>query len=770
MRQCLNPDCLQPNLDTSQFCQKCGNKLLLRERYAPQSILGQGGFGRTFLAIDEDKPSKPYCVIKQFLPQAQGTDSTEKASQLFAQEAQRLEQLGKHPQIPELMAYFTTDNRQYLVQEFVEGETLKSELDQNGFFSQTQVRGLLIGLLKILKFVHGQQVIHRDIKPENIIRRCSDHKLFLVDFGAAKVVQQQQRTATGTIIGSAEYCAPEQSMGKAVFMSDLYSLGVTCLHLLTGVSPFDLYDPMNGKWVWRDSLNGNVVSDELGNILDKLANPIPKHRYQSVEEVMNVVSPPLPPKPVGEGGELKSAVGMDYRRLRDLLAGGKWKEADEETRRVILVVGKREDKGWLDSTTTDKFPCEDLCTIDQLWLKYSHGRFGFSVQQRIYKSLGGTKECNSTIWESFGERVGWKKSQNWLGWKDIIFDITAPEGHLPLGVVGSWSIGNVGGGWVGHLLSRVDGCQLSVPQVINTVRPVFPPNNSCLQKTLMGHSNSVYSVAFSPDNQTLASGSSDKTIKLWDVTTGKLRETLTGHSDWVSSVAFSRDGQTLCSGSGDNTIKLWDVTTGKLRETLTGHPDWVRSVAFSRDGQTLASGSFDKTIKLWDVRTGKVRHTLTGHSDRVYSVAFSRDGQTLASGSSDKTIKLWEVKTGKLRHTLTGHSDWVRSVAFSRDGKTLASASFDKTVKRWDVRTGQLRHTLTGHSGWVWSVAFSRDGQTLASGSLDNTIKLWDVRTGKLRHTLTGHSDPVNSVAFSQDGQTLASGSGDNTIKLWWSL
>lgn len=106
---------------------------------------------------------------------------------------------------------------------------------------------------------------------------------------------------------------------------------------------------------------------------------------------MNVVSPPLPPKPVGEGGELKSAVGMDYRRLRDLLAGGKWKEADEETRRVILVVGKREDKGWLDSTTTEKFPCKDLRTIDQLWLKYSHGRFGFSVQQRIYKSLGGNQ-------------------------------------------------------------------------------------------------------------------------------------------------------------------------------------------------------------------------------------------------------------------------------------------------------------------------------------------------------------------------------------------
>jgi WD40 repeat protein len=573
--------------------------LLLRERYSPQSILGQGGFGRTFLAIDEDKPSKPYCVIKQFLPQAQGTDSIEKASQLFAQEAERLEQLGKHPQIPELMAYFTADNRQYLVQEFVKGETLQGELDQTGVFSEQQIRGLLIELLQIFKFVHSQQVIHRDIKPENIIRRSSDHKLFLVDFGAAKVVQPKQRTATGTIIGSAEYCAPEQSMGRAIFISDLYSLGVTCLHLLTGVSPFNLYEPMNAQWVWRDFLNGNVVSDELGKILEKLANPVPKLRYQSVEEVMNVLSPVFSPVPSRE------------------------------------------------------------------------------------------------------------------------------EGRTPA------------------------------------------PHTPCLHTTLTGHSHWVLSVAFSPDGQTLASGSHDKTIKLWDVKTGKLRYTLRGHSGSVRSVAFSPDGQTLASGSGDKTIKLWDVKTGKLRDTLSGHSGSVVSVAFSPDGQTLASGSYDKTIKLWDVKTGKVRHTLTGHFNWVYSVAFSPDGQTLASGGDDKTIKLWDVQTGKVRHTLTGHSEWVRSVAFSADGQTLASGSCDKTIKLWDVRTGNLHRTLTAHSDWVCSVAFSPDGQTLASGSWDNTIKLWDVQTGKVRHTLTGHSDWVRSVAFSPDGQTLASGSYDNTIKIW---
>ncbi len=458
MRQCLNPDCLFPNPDNFQYCQKCGNKLLLRERYIPKSILGQGGFGRTFLAIDEDKPSKPYCVIKQFLPQAQGTDSIEKASQLFSQEAQRLEELGKHPQIPELMAYFTSDNRQYLVQEFVKGETLQTELDKNGVFGEQQIRELLIELLQILEFVHSKQVIHRDIKPENIIR-SHDNKLFLVDFGAAKIVKPQQRTATGTIIGSAEYCAPEQSMGKPLFISDLYSLGVTCLHLLTRMSPFDLYSPMEGEWVWRDYLNGNLVSDELGKILEKLANPIAKHRYQSVKEViqeLNILNrperrspsqilPPLPPlPPVSRRTQVSPplpqpsvTIPSRYEKLEKLLTEGKWKKADEETFRIMLAVATREWQRCLDTKSIDNFPCDDLRTIDWLWVKYSNSRFGFSVQKRIYQSLGGTRNYDEKIWIAFGDRVGWRTKElrvgvgKWKYYNEITFDIKAPEGHLP---------------------------------------------------------------------------------------------------------------------------------------------------------------------------------------------------------------------------------------------------------------------------------------------------------------------------------------------------
>ncbi|MGL5871049.1 MAG: SUMF1/EgtB/PvdO family nonheme iron enzyme [Xenococcaceae cyanobacterium] len=289
MSHCLNPDCLYKNLEATQICQKCGTKLLLGDRYRALSILGKGGFGRTFLAIDEFRPSKPKCVIKQFLPNVKGKSAIAKATELFATEAIALDELGKHEQIPELLAYFNQEERQYLVQEFVDGDNLLKELENKGAFNEVQIRKLLEDMLFVLQFVHANNTIHRDIKPENIIRRKRDGKLILVDFGAAKASELGDAGVTGTIIGSAGYVAPEQARGKPQFTSDLFSLGVTCLHLLTNVIPLELFDLGDDRWIWRDYLTDRPVSEQLGQIIDKLVENATKRRFASVEEVLHAL-------------------------------------------------------------------------------------------------------------------------------------------------------------------------------------------------------------------------------------------------------------------------------------------------------------------------------------------------------------------------------------------------------------------------------------------------------------------------------------------------
>jgi formylglycine-generating enzyme required for sulfatase activity len=266
----------------------CGAKILLKDRYRALKLLGQGGFGKTFKAVDEDQPRKPLCVIKQFAFSNNHLETRQIALKLFYEEAQHLEALGKHDQIPELLAYFDVDGQPYLVQQFIDGQDLEQELATAGTFNKAKIRELLESLLPVLDFLHHQSppVIHRDIKPANIIRRRGDGGLVLVDFGAAKQATQSMLAKTGTVIGSPEYTAPEQTRGKPVFASDIYSLGVTCIYLLTQVSPFDLFDMNQDAWVWRDYLVDNPVDEKLGKVLDKMiANVLPQ-RYQSAEDVL----------------------------------------------------------------------------------------------------------------------------------------------------------------------------------------------------------------------------------------------------------------------------------------------------------------------------------------------------------------------------------------------------------------------------------------------------------------------------------------------------
>lgn len=581
---------------------------IIAERYRIIKSLGEGGFSKTFLAIDQKNSSTSPCVVKQFCPQFQYVENLPKASELFELEATRLESLGKHPQIAQIFNYFKLDNIQYLILEFIEGQNLTQILETTGIFNESQIRYLLTNLLPVLEFIHSHNIIHRDIKPDNIIR-SPNGQLVLVDFGAAKQAIGSALMKTGTLIGTPEYVAPEQLRGKATFASDLYSLGVTCLHLLTQMSPFDLFDTAEGCWVWHHYSVKNPISDELAKIINCLIQEPTNHRYQSAADVLqdinarstqlNVITQPTSfPTAKSSLGWKRPQTLSDYWSSVSCVAfspDGKILAGGSFDRTIRLW---RPDTGeWIISLLG---PSQPILAI------------AFSPNGKIL--AGGSGDGHIHLWnlDTSEEIIAIPAHGNDRVSMSLAF---SPQGNMIAsgsddGTVKIWELAT---------------CELS--------------------QTLQ-HLRGINGIDIAPNGKLLAAASSDNSIHLWRVSSGEHLGQLLGHQRDINAIAFTADGKLLASASSDDTIKLWNLQTQQLLKTLTGHQDWVRTVAFIKSPDQdqkslLVSGSADRTLKIWDMDQGTVIDTLIAHTKDINAIAISPNHQIIASGSSDNTIKIW---------------------------------------------------------------------------------------------------------------------------------
>jgi WD40 repeat protein len=710
-----------------------------------------------------------------------------KAAQLFEREAMRLEELGNHPQIPTLLAYFRQERQQYLVQEFVNGKNLAELLHDEGAFTEAQVRSVLVGLLPVLEFIHAHSVIHRDLKPSNVIQmsgggagrspeqaanqsdwaalqhalaleaaqgchdfvsdqRFSDRlnasfaqppkalsiavytrwqqlaaqfasytelslaqrqaliantsrllyelrrqyephgkaiegQLALVDFGAAKAATGTTSNKTGTTIGSPEYLAPEQSRGKAVFASDLFSLGVTCIHLLTQRSPFDLFDSSDHTWIWRKYLT-TPVSEALGHI--------------------SIVSWSL---------GLISAISLQQRCC-------------------AIWMGHRQRNGCLQRL------------IHCLLCRWRHRSLCLPTLLTHPEQFALLPLCRQLPTRSPSPCPS-KTPSRYLS----RMCQPLPQQEAPQNVQQNGS-GN--------------GAKNSASR-----RKPKAASWQCVHQWL--NPGKVYAIALSPTEPILAS-SSGTTIKLWDVQTGQPLRTLTGHLDVVSCLVISPDGKLLISGSADKSIRLWIC---KRDSVLGRSPSTPIQFSALPSAQTdVCSPAVASMIRL-NYGTWKRTRNLLACLDKPDASKHSPlvpMGLWLASGSNDATIALWDLNlehpaAGYPLRVLKGHSQTVAALTFEPDGKTLASGSWDGTVKLWSTRTQREKRTLQPESGRVTALAVSADGKLLCTGS--DTLKLWQPRMGKALVTLTGHTSVVSAIALSTDRKTIASSSWDGTIRLW---
>jgi len=601
---CINPQCSEPeNPDDRDRCAACGSRLLLGKRFRPVEALGQGGFGRTYLAWDEAAKPPERCVVKQIVRSRGSRD-------LDLAEAKRLAQLGQHPQIPQLLAILESKRDICLVQSYGVGRNLEQILQADGVFGEKSVRSLLLSLLPVLQFIHEQGVIHRDLKPENILLPGPDQPPILVDFGAARTTPTAtELETTGTVIGSAGYAAPEQALGKAVPASDLYSLGMTCLHVLTDQHPFDLYSVAEDRWVWRDFCP-TPVSAALGRILDRLVARSLRSRYANAEAVLADLAPagiwePRSPTPAALPPATApwrcTQVWPTPGRIANAIA------VSPDSRAIAIANSDHSVQVW-DAKTGE---------VLQTWAR----RFGLgdghpdAVMAVAFHPdgtslLSASRDGTIKQWSLQTYRL--QQTLRQPGWQLTAIALT-PNGET--------------------LITADVAGRLSLWDVATGQR----------RWELVRHAGRVNDVVLSPEGSRLMSVGEGGTLRLWGLPAGQLLHTWTAKAP-LRTVALSATEPALITGDQSGQVTLWSLTDFAEHSKLDQHQDAVSAIALSPDERWLATGSRDREIHLWQWQPDERRQVaVLRHDWGVRDLVFTPDSQALISSAADETIRVWQA-------------------------------------------------------------------------------------------------------------------------------